>query len=136
MVAAHILAGELRRCGDEYAEAFRRYQDLFGPFVLAKQRAALRFAGSFAPTSKLTLFLRNQLFKLMAIRWIADLAVGRDLADKIVSRLTDEWAIRRAGRHELVRQQALFRVARAKANPVSAPTIIHCTAVNAVSITR
>jgi 2-polyprenyl-6-methoxyphenol hydroxylase-like FAD-dependent oxidoreductase len=83
MVAAYILAGELSRCGGDYAEAFRRYQDLFGPFVLAKQKAALRFAGSFAPKSNLTLFLRNQLFKLMAIRWVADLAVGRDLADKI-----------------------------------------------------
>lgn len=83
MVAAYILAGELHRSGGDYAEAFRRYQDLFGPFVLAKQKAALRFAGSFAPKSKLTLFLRNQLFSLMAIRWIADMAVGRDLADNI-----------------------------------------------------
>jgi len=83
MVAAYILAGELSRCGGNYAEAFRRYQDLFGPFVLAKQKAALRFAGSFAPKSKLALFLRNQLFNLMAIQWIADLAVGRDLADNI-----------------------------------------------------
>jgi len=83
MVAAYILAGELSRCGDDYAAAFRRYQELLGPFVLAKQKAALRFAGSFAPKSELSLFLRNQLFSLMAIRWIADLAVGRDLADHI-----------------------------------------------------
>ena len=83
MVAAYILAGELSRCGGDYAAAFRRYQELFGPFVLAKQKAALRFAGSFAPKSELSLFLRNQLFRLMAIRWIADLAVGRDLADHI-----------------------------------------------------
>ena len=83
MVAAYILAGELSRCGGDYAAAFRRYQELFGPFVLAKQKAALRFAGSFAPKSELSLFLRNQLFRLMAIRWIADLTVGRDLADHI-----------------------------------------------------
>jgi 2-polyprenyl-6-methoxyphenol hydroxylase-like FAD-dependent oxidoreductase len=83
MVAAYILAGELRRCGGDYAAAFRRYQELFGPFVLAKQKAALRFASSFAPKSELSLFLRNQLFRLMAVRWIADLAVGRDLADHI-----------------------------------------------------
>lgn len=83
MVAAYILAGELSRCGGDYAAAFRRYQDLFGPFVLAKQKAALRFAGSFAPKSKLSLFLRNQIFRLMAIPWVADLAVGRDLADRI-----------------------------------------------------
>ena len=83
MVAAYILAGELSRCGGDYAAAFRRYQELFGPFVLAKQKAALRFAGSFAPKSEFSLFLRNQIFRLMAIRWIADLAVGRDLADHI-----------------------------------------------------
>lgn len=59
MVAAYILAGELSRCGGDYAGAFRRYQDRFGPFVLAKQKAALRFAGSFAPKSKLALFLRK-----------------------------------------------------------------------------
>ena len=83
MVAAYIFAGELYRSNGDYIEAFRRYQDLFGPFVLAKQKAALRFAGSFAPKSRLSLFLRNQLFSLMAVRWIADLAVGRDLADNI-----------------------------------------------------
>ncbi|HYM07410.1 MAG TPA: FAD-binding domain [Terriglobales bacterium] len=83
MIAAYILAGELHRAAGDYAEAFRRYQDLFGPFVLMKQKAALRFAGAFAPKSKLSLFLRNQFFKLMAIRWIADFAVGRDFADKI-----------------------------------------------------
>jgi 2-polyprenyl-6-methoxyphenol hydroxylase-like FAD-dependent oxidoreductase len=83
MVAAYILAGELSRCEGDYAGAFRRYQELFGPFVLAKQKAALRFAGSFAPKSKLALFLRNQIFRLLAIRWIADFAVGRDLADNI-----------------------------------------------------
>lgn len=83
MVAAYILAGELSQCGGDYSNAFKRYQDLFGPFVLAKQKAALRFAGSFAPKSEFALFLRNQVFKLMATRWIADLAVGRDLADNI-----------------------------------------------------
>ena len=44
---------------------------------------AIRFAGTFAPKSNFAQFLRNQIFKLMAIPWIADLAVGRDLADRI-----------------------------------------------------
>jgi 2-polyprenyl-6-methoxyphenol hydroxylase-like FAD-dependent oxidoreductase len=83
MVAAYILAGELHRANGDYAEAFRRYQDLFGPFVLKKQKAALRFAGAFAPKSKFALFLRNQIFDLLAIPWIANLAVGRDLADNL-----------------------------------------------------
>ncbi len=83
MTAAYILAGELNRARGDFAQAFVRYQELFGPFVLRKQKAALRFAGSFAPKSRLTLVLRNQVFKLMGMSWLADLAVGRDLADHI-----------------------------------------------------
>jgi 2-polyprenyl-6-methoxyphenol hydroxylase-like FAD-dependent oxidoreductase len=83
MIAAYILAGELHHASGNYAEAFRRYQDLFAPFVFRKQKAALRFAASFAPKSKFSLFLRNRIFDLLAIPGIADLAIGRDLADKI-----------------------------------------------------
>ncbi len=84
MIAAYILAGELRQAGGDYARAFQRYQNLFGPFVFNKQKAALRFAGAFAPKSKFAMFLRNRIFNLMAIPWVADLAVGRDLSDRIV----------------------------------------------------
>ena len=63
--------------------AFARYQELFGPFVLKKQKAALRFAGAFAPKSKFGLFFRNQVMNLMRIPWITDLVVSRDIADKI-----------------------------------------------------
>jgi 2-polyprenyl-6-methoxyphenol hydroxylase-like FAD-dependent oxidoreductase len=83
MVAAYILAGELYRAGGDYTRAFERYQELFGPFVRKKQNAAPRFANIFAPRSKLALLLRNQVMNLLTIPWIADLAVGRDLADKI-----------------------------------------------------
>ena len=83
MVAAYILAGELHRAGGNYAEAFARYQNLFGPFVRGKQKAALRFAGFFAPKSKSSLFLRNQIMKLLNLPWMADLSVGREMADKI-----------------------------------------------------
>ena len=83
MVAAYILAGELHRARGDYARAFARYQELFSPFVLQKQKAALRFAGTFAPKSKFALFLRNRVMNLMTVPWIAHLAVGRDLADKL-----------------------------------------------------
>lgn len=83
MVAAYILAGELYRAKGDYASAFARYQELFGPFVREKQKAALRFAGSFAPKSKLSLFLRNQIMKLLTIPWVADLTFGHDFADRI-----------------------------------------------------
>lgn len=83
MVAAYILAGELYRSNGNYSEAFQRYQNQFGPFVARKQTAALRFAGIFAPKSERLLFVRNQIFKLLRIPWVADIAMGRDLADKI-----------------------------------------------------
>ncbi len=83
MTAAYILAGELNRARDNYGQAFARYQQWFGPVVLKKQRSALRLAASFAPKSKLTLMLRNELFNLMSIGWLANLAVGRDLADHL-----------------------------------------------------
>ena len=83
MVAAYILAGELHRSNGNYTEAFARYQNLFGPFVERKQKAAIRFDGSLAPRSKFSLFLLNQVFNVMSIPGIADFAIGRDLADKI-----------------------------------------------------
>jgi 2-polyprenyl-6-methoxyphenol hydroxylase-like FAD-dependent oxidoreductase len=83
MTAAYILAGELHRAGPDYATAFARYQERFAPFVLEKQKAALRFAGTFAPKSKFSMFLRNRVMNLMNIPLVADLAAGRDLADNL-----------------------------------------------------
>jgi len=59
------------------------YQKRFEPFVLRKQKAALRFAGTFAPKSKFSMFLRNQIMNLLTIPWIADVAAGRNLADDL-----------------------------------------------------
>lgn len=83
MTAAYILAGELHRAGRDYETAFARYQGTFAPFVLQKQKSALRFAGTFAPKSKFSMFLRNQVMNLMKIPLIADLAAGRQLADNL-----------------------------------------------------
>lgn len=83
MVAAYIVAGELHRAQGDYRQAFARYQELFAPFVAKKQKAALRFAGFFAPKSKTALFARNQIMNLMKLPWIAELAMGRDMVDAI-----------------------------------------------------
>ncbi len=83
MTAAYVLAGELHRAAGNYAEAFARYQERLGPFLLHKQKSALRLAGTFAPKSKFALSLRNWIFRLMNIPWVAGFAVGRDLADHI-----------------------------------------------------
>ncbi len=83
MIAAYVLAGELYRAGGDYAQAFHRYQELFAPFVRKKQIVGTRFAGVFAPKSKTSLFLRNQIMNLLSIGWIANLAFGKDLMDNI-----------------------------------------------------
>lgn len=83
MTAAYLLAGELHRAQGDYPTAFARYEERFNPFVLAKQNAALRFAGAFAPASKLSIFVRNQIMNLFTVQWIANLTVGRQLADAI-----------------------------------------------------
>jgi 2-polyprenyl-6-methoxyphenol hydroxylase-like FAD-dependent oxidoreductase len=83
MVAAYILAGELHRARGDYATAFAQYQNRFAPFVLKKQKVALRFGGTFAPKSKLSMFLRNQVINLLRVPWVADLAAGRYLVDKL-----------------------------------------------------
>jgi len=83
MTAAYILAGEIHRAGGDYRTAFARYEERFGPFVLGKQQAALRFAGSFAPRSKFALFVRNQVMNLLTIRWVAQLTMGRQFIDRL-----------------------------------------------------
>lgn len=82
MVAAYILAGELSLARHDYTTAFSRYQERLQSFVSQKQKGALYFAGTLAPKSRLSMFLRNQIMQLLTIPWIADLAVGRDLSDK------------------------------------------------------
>lgn len=83
MTSAYILAGELYRSGGDYSSAFARYQNLLGPFVAGKQKAAIRFGGAFTPKTKMGLFFRNQVMKLLGIRWIANQAFRGDLIDKI-----------------------------------------------------
>jgi 2-polyprenyl-6-methoxyphenol hydroxylase-like FAD-dependent oxidoreductase len=83
MVGAYILAGELHRSAGDPTQAFARYQEIFGPFVQQKQKAALRFAGFFAPKSKASLFLRNQMMNLMRIPWVANFTIAGEIADKL-----------------------------------------------------
>lgn len=83
MGAAYILAGELHRAGSDYASAFSRYEQIYAPFVRAKQKAALRYAGVFAPRSRSSLFLRNQVMNLLRIPWVADLTFAREFRDNL-----------------------------------------------------
>ena len=83
MAGAYILAGELHRANGDYQAAFARYEELFRTLIETKQNSALRYAGAFAPTSRIGLWLRNRIFNLLRIGWIADWAVGRDFVDRI-----------------------------------------------------
>jgi 2-polyprenyl-6-methoxyphenol hydroxylase-like FAD-dependent oxidoreductase len=81
MVGAYVLAGELKRASGDHVAAFARYQARLGSFLIMKQGAAVRFAPFFAPRSRLGIFLRNQVMRLMAVHCVAERAVGREFRD-------------------------------------------------------
>jgi len=83
MIAAYVLAGELGRTGGRPQEAFERYEHRLHPFIAGKQKAAMQFAGSFAPKTRLGLFFRNQITKTFKLPFIAGLAMGPSLFDRV-----------------------------------------------------
>ena len=83
MIGAYVLAGEFSRESASPEEALKRYEQLLHPFMLTKQVAAEKFAGSFAPKTRAGLFLRNQTTKAFAIPALAKLAMGSTLLDRI-----------------------------------------------------
>jgi 2-polyprenyl-6-methoxyphenol hydroxylase-like FAD-dependent oxidoreductase len=83
MTAAYALAGELGRTSADPQAAFRRYEALLRPLIATKQKAAEQFAGSFAPKTRLGLFVRNQVTKAFAIPYVAKMTMGSSLLDRI-----------------------------------------------------
>lgn len=83
MVSAYVLAGELGKINSTIEDSFRRYEQLLHPFILKKQIAAKRFAKSFAPRTRLGLFLRNQATKVFAIPFFTNLVMKSTLIDRI-----------------------------------------------------
>ncbi|HLY05965.1 MAG TPA: FAD-binding domain [Rhizomicrobium sp.] len=83
MTAAYVLAGELAIADGQYERAFDRYESILGDFMDAKQKAAERFAGSFAPKTRFGLLLRNELSKTFRIPLLARLLMGADLLDRL-----------------------------------------------------
>jgi 2-polyprenyl-6-methoxyphenol hydroxylase-like FAD-dependent oxidoreductase len=83
MVAAYILAGELKRAGGQHETAFAKFQERLQSLIARKQTAALKFASFFAPPSRFRLLIGNLLVELMAIPAITELAVGREIRDVI-----------------------------------------------------
>ncbi|HZR90124.1 MAG TPA: FAD-binding domain [Bradyrhizobium sp.] len=83
MISAYVLAGELAAAGGDHRQAFAQYEARLGSYIGAKQRGAERFAGAFAPKTRVGLHIRNLVVKAFAIPGLASLAVGRDIADSI-----------------------------------------------------
>jgi 2-polyprenyl-6-methoxyphenol hydroxylase-like FAD-dependent oxidoreductase len=83
MTAAYVLAGELAKSQGRYEAAFANYENLLRAYIAGKQRAAWRFAGFFAPKTRLNLFLLEQAIRMFRIPGIARYAIGRDIADKL-----------------------------------------------------
>lgn len=81
MTEAFVLAGELGRAGGDHREAFRAHEARLRPFIEGKQTSAAGFASSFAPRTRLGLWLRNRASRLMAVPVLADLLMGRTLHD-------------------------------------------------------
>ena len=83
MISAYVLAGELAAAPRQYQLAFGRYETLLRSYISAKQRGAERFAGAFAPKTRVGLSFRNLVVKAFAFPGLARLAVGRDIADSV-----------------------------------------------------
>jgi len=81
MVGAYILAGELKLANGNYKTAYEEYEKLLKPFMEKKQKSAQAFAKSFVPKSNFGIWLRNQVFKLMSISFIANI-VFKQFKDK------------------------------------------------------
>ena len=67
----------------KHTAAFANYEVLLRDFIRSKQRGAERFAGSFAPRTRLGLFLRNQVIRALAVPGLAKFAFGKDIVDTL-----------------------------------------------------
>lgn len=83
LTEAYVMAGELARAAGDHGQAFSRYEERLRPLIAAKQSAARKFAGAFAPRTAFGVWFRNQVTRLMAIPPVAEFFLGRDLRDPI-----------------------------------------------------
>jgi 2-polyprenyl-6-methoxyphenol hydroxylase-like FAD-dependent oxidoreductase len=83
MIAAYVLAGELAVSPEHPEAAFQRYELLLRNFMAAKQKAAVGFAGSFAPKTRLGLFVRDLATRLFVVPGLSKLLLGPGVLDRI-----------------------------------------------------
>jgi 2-polyprenyl-6-methoxyphenol hydroxylase-like FAD-dependent oxidoreductase len=83
MIAAYVLAGELGTDKNRPEQALQRYEQRLHAFMLGKQDAAKKLAGSFTPRTQWGLFVRNQVTKAFAIPFLLERVMGNSLLDRL-----------------------------------------------------
>ena len=83
MVAAYILAGELKEANGNYEIAFRQYESIFKPLIEYKQRTAKSFAHSLIPKSKFSIQMRQTFTNVLISSFLARRFVKKYMTDKI-----------------------------------------------------
>lgn len=82
IIGAYVLAGELSS-NPRWESALARYEARLRPFVTDKQRSAAGFGRVFAPKTRLGIFLRSRLMKLLSLPALASRLLGASLRDEI-----------------------------------------------------
>lgn len=83
MVEAYVLACALHTARGDHRTAFAAYERQLAALVRKKQDAAIGLGSAFAPRTRAGLLLRNAVFGLMGVPFVANLAMGRSLRDPI-----------------------------------------------------
>ena len=83
MVAAYILAGELKAAGGNYKVAFQQYEKIFKPFIDYKQNVARSFAHSLVPQNNLSIWSRQSLANLMKMPFFSKWFIKKYMTDNI-----------------------------------------------------
>ncbi len=82
MAGAYVLAGELSRAPADHSRAFAAYERTLRPFIESKQKAAERFASSFAPRTRFGISVRNKATALLRVPYLSTLLMRRMFADR------------------------------------------------------
>jgi len=75
MLEAYVLAGELTLAGDDYATAFRKYEERLQSLIKTKQKNALKVAPTYLPQGQLAIFVRNIITRILPARAVARIAL-------------------------------------------------------------
>ncbi|MGB8318995.1 MAG: FAD-dependent monooxygenase, partial [Ignavibacteriaceae bacterium] len=65
MTAAYVLAEQLKKYGDNVAQAFENYEEELRPMIETMQKKAVKNAATYVPSTKFNLWIRNLLAPLV-----------------------------------------------------------------------